>query len=250
VPQGEPPVAVRRCRFTGGKIAVQVSGRRPCRGVIIAGNDFSAPALGVLAVGSLNRVHVLGNTFREAEASAVQFEDVGPDTADVLVANNTFFAGRGALRLWDSGVQGKGVEVRGNLVLESPGPDMFVWDNQGPRRAQGVPGDGGLLRKQWTFSHNWREVTPPPPGTRPDILRAWVPIEPPDRRLPAKAGVVRDAGSPDFLRFGPQSPLASGGAGTADSSLPLYVGSAPPFGSKAWDWDRTWRARDQKKKGG
>src|SRR5262249_50394397 len=54
-------------------------------------------------------------------------------------------------------------------------------------------------------------------------------------------GLSRKSDSLDYLRPDADSPLATGGAGTTDPSLPRYVGALPPTGVEPWDWERTWR---------
>src|SRR5581483_5285963 len=87
------------------------------------------------------------------------------------------------------------------------------------------------------FGHNWRE------GTRPggDAGKGWIPPSDTDVLRERIDGIDRDPNSPTFLRPTKGSPLATGGAGNEDPTLPRYVGALPPEGEYPWDWDRTWR---------
>jgi hypothetical protein len=60
--------------------------------------------------------------------------------------------------------------------------------------------------------------------------------------MPPNAVLSYKPGNPDFLRPPKDSPLAKGGAGVNDISLPSYVGAVPPEGAEPWNWEKTWKA--------
>jgi serine/threonine-protein kinase len=238
--KGEVPVVIRRCRFRGGYAAIQAFGKQPVASILIRDNDFQASALGVAMSGSVRRVCVAGNTFHGLRASALQIEHLMSDSEDLLLANNTMLACGAALRLWDTGVRGKNVQVCNNLVLGAAELDMLALDSRGGK-ATNVPGIGSTVLKQWEFAHNWREVKEPPPDH--PLAKGWIPAGEKDVRRARIALLSRDPGHADFLRFPKSSPLASRGAG---GDLPPYIGALPPRGSAAWDWQWTWDARVNK----
>src|SRR5262249_48292621 len=76
-----------------------------------------------------------------------------------------------------------------------------------------------------------------------ELLKAWVPPTRDDLKPGRPEDVERNEEAlPRFLRPAKDSPLATGGAGRTDPSLPSYVGAVPPEGVPAWDWGRTWLA--------
>jgi hypothetical protein len=90
---------------------------------------------------------------------------------------------------------------------------------------------------EWRFSHNWREIDPKKVAIR---LPGWLPRCPDDHLVTPIKILSRKPGDPDFLRPPKDSPLAKGGAGVNDISLPAYVGAVPPEGVQPWDWQKTW----------
>ena len=103
------------------------------------------------------------------------------------------------------------------------------------------PGDLEALLKspEWRFSHNWREIDPVK-AALPNAHGSWIPARPNDHlEVPIKL-LSRKLGDPNFLRPARDSPLARGGVGMTDSSLPAYVGAVPAEGVEPWDWDKTW----------
>jgi hypothetical protein len=58
--------------------------------------------------------------------------------------------------------------------------------------------------------------------------------------------VAVDADNPERIRPVKGSVLATQGAGAKGGELPAYIGALPPEGEAAWDWQRTWRARQAK----
>jgi hypothetical protein len=88
----------------------------------------------------------------------------------------------------------------------------------------------------WHFLRNWRDLS----GSEASSI---LPLAPGDRHLKTLKFVSPKASDADYLRPLPDSPLATGGAGAFDPSLPLYVGAVPPRGVAPWDWERTWRMR-------
>jgi hypothetical protein len=153
--------------------------------------------------------------------------------------NNTCLDCSLAFRVWDETIRGAGVACRNNLVLNASYPDSVWMDSGGkPDRARGM-GDGKQITERWTFSHNWREVSPP--SKPPEKGDGWIPPGPKDVRKERIEGIARDPQSPRFMRPTRDAVLSDEGAGREDPSLPIYVGALPPEGVAAWDWNRTWR---------
>jgi hypothetical protein len=120
---------------------------------------------------------------------------------------------------------------------------MLFFDSGGdPAKARG-PGNTKLLLDKWRLSNNWRE-TKKPNGTS-FIDKSWIPPSRDKDVCQDNIAVLsRNAKDPDFLRPAKDSELAKAGAG---GDLPSYVGAVPPKGVKAWDWQKTWKARMEKK---
>jgi hypothetical protein len=74
------------------------------------------------------------------------------------------------------------------------------------------------------------------------VLDGCIPFSPTDHELSPNAVLSYKPDDPDFLRPPKDSPLATGGSGVSDISLPSYVGAVPPDGVEPWNWDKTWSA--------
>src|SRR5262249_18614605 len=110
------PLVVRRCRFRGGQIAVQLADDKgDSAGAVVRENDFHDVFRAVLLMGSWQRVAVVGNIFR-GSLCGFQLEMLGARSGDLLLDNNTFVDGTYAIRLVDSDVKGRLV-CRNNLML-------------------------------------------------------------------------------------------------------------------------------------
>jgi nitrous oxidase accessory protein NosD len=237
---------LHHCRFQRIDVAVVLHGLAldyrtplPVEGVRIRENLFQDVRKGILGAGQLRRIQVTGNRVVGASQAALQLERLLPDSEQILLANNTVIDSEEALRVWDGPPRDRGVQVRNNLFLIGPRPDVVYYDSDNPERERG-PGDGRALHAAWRFDANWREGLPPTGTSTAD--KGWVP-GPLDTLKEKIDGVERDPGKgDDFLRPEAKSPLASQGAGVVDPSLPRYVGALPPKGTPAWDWDRTWLA--------
>src|SRR5262249_19707674 len=123
------------------------------------------------------------------------------------------------------------VRVQNNLVLEPQlEADMVLLDHRRGVRAQSRSGDlPALLNSpEWHFNHNWREIDELRANARyPGLL---IPRGLGDQlKIPIKV-LSRAPPPPDFLRPPKDSPLATGGAGVDDPTLPPYVGAVPPEG--------------------
>jgi nitrous oxidase accessory protein NosD len=240
---GDPPVIVRRCRVTGGDQGVQVfaADRAVCQGVLIHDNHFADMRRAIYGQGNLQRVCVAGNRVQSCSLAGLHLADLGDQTRDVLLANNTVLDCNNALGYFDKSGAVRGAEVRfvNNLVLGCTLPLDLVFYRYAPGTNQHEPGDGAEIAGKWRVACNWREVALPP-NCEGDF-RAWVPANEKDVRKDRIEGVNRDPKSPDFLRPARDSPLATDGAGTEDPALPCYVGAVPPEGVAPWDWERTWR---------
>src|SRR5262249_61651100 len=175
--------------------------------------------------------------------SGISFEDLHADSADILVANNTFWENRGeAVRVKTDVLRNSGMQISNNLVLNNHGADMVRYNAKMGQVPEAL-GDGTPVIQKWSFRSNWRETRPP---AEPELRRAWIPPGESDTCLDKIDGVERDANLQNFLCPAKDSSLALRGAGVIDSSLPRYVGALSPRGVEPWDWDRTWRAQSAK----
>jgi tRNA A-37 threonylcarbamoyl transferase component Bud32 len=253
----DAPVVIRDCTIRVGQLAVVVKGRshddqfrpQPCGHVVVRNNDLVGCNLGVVLIGVVHKVHVVGNRIQGSQRRAVELWDLLKGTAGVLVANNTMFQCNCALGIWDDHAQRKDflkckdIRVQNNLVFETGYEADMVLTNRGRGDFKAADQDGdlnGLLHSpEWRFSHNWREADEQR-GAR--VPGRWIPYSPTDHRLKPDMVLSLKSSDPNFLRPARDSPLATGGAGVTDSTLPAYVGAVPPEGVAPWDWDRTWRA--------
>jgi serine/threonine protein kinase len=242
----EEPLVVTRC-------FIRIEGDTHCDGITVTGPSGSATSVpsggiairdnriqramrGILIQGKVCNTQVTGNLLWQCEQSALQIQDLEPNSRQILIANNTAFKNLCGFRVWSNPpfreYERGQVEVSNNLCFQSDMADMgFIL---GSKAGMGTPGDGRSLLRLWRFTHNWRDLSgdgstslPCAPGDK--VLR--------DIALPS------DPGKPDFLRPANKSPLATGGAGPEDPSLPAYVGAVPPQRARAWDWAKTWRDR-------
>src|SRR5262249_13592688 len=129
-------------------------------------------------------------------------------------------------------------EVANNLFFAATDFDAaFILNDV--KTQQQSPGDSEKLLKMWQFHHNRRDQS----GSGAAFL---IPLSPADGLF--KRDEMLSVAKDDLDRVRPKkdSPLATQGAGTRDSSLPLYIGALPPEGDPPWDWDRTWQGMAKK----
>jgi hypothetical protein len=250
----DAPIVIQDCVMRDSRHAVVVNGRDmdyplPTGHVVIRNNTMVNCNAAVCLAGASYRIHVLGNRIQDSQWAAIEFEDFLPGAADILVANNTLLRDDLALRVL--GERGKGKEFmrcknirfQNNLVLDPVRvADMVVLDHtrgDAQQIQQIRPGDVDALlkRPEWRFSHNWREIDSMKVAVR---LPGWIPRCPDDHLATPIEILSRKPDDPDFLRPPKDSPLAKGGAGVNDISLPAYVGAVPPEGVQPWDWQKTW----------
>jgi hypothetical protein len=248
---GDEPVSVQNCLLRGGPEGVRVTGVQasnarialPCGGIVVRNNRISDNQRGFLLFGQVHHVQVVGNRIWSAFMSGIMLTDILPESEEVLVANNTAWKCQSSFLAWSTPPIGKNFSVRNNLFLESSGPDMMYINGGTKPGGTNGPGDPAALRRLWRVGHNWREGKAP--SDEAANAKGWVPPDDKSGDVLAEKidDINRDPKSPDFLRPGAKSPLATAGAGQEDPSLPAYVGALPPEGTPAWNWDRTWRAR-------
>ena len=248
--EADAPLIVQDCTFRGGKLAVVVAGvltdhriPQPCSRLVLRNNRFRQCGInGIKVIGHVEALQIVGNRFQGGvEMGAIQLEHLADKARNILIANNTFLDCLHAFRLWDSAVKGQDIEFRNNLLLGGNKLDMLFLDSGGMLTEVRGPGDGSLIVKHWQMDHNWRETQPP---SGDDLIsRSWVPPAAKDVSMQTIPVLSRQGDHPDFLRPAKDSPLATGGAGKEDPSLPVYVGAVPPQGVPAWAWDKTWRWR-------
>jgi tRNA A-37 threonylcarbamoyl transferase component Bud32 len=257
----DDPIVIQNCTIHVGEEAVVIKGRPhpglgdpyrplPCGHVVIRNNEMVHCNLGVVMTGAVHKVHVVGNRILDCQRRAIELEDLLEGAADILVANNTVFRCESAVGIWDDHVQGKkeflrckNIRVQNNLVFATLFPADMVLSKRprGDHNAPAQDGDlNGLLHSpEWLFSHNWREVDE---QTGARVPGRWIPYSLTDHPLKPDMVLSLESGDPNFLRPAKDSPLATGGAGVTDPTLPAYVGAVPPEGVAPWDWERTWRA--------
>jgi serine/threonine protein kinase len=252
----EAPIVVQNCTLRGETVGFLIEGAdrenrdraQPSGHVVIRNNTLVGGDDGVELKGAVHKVHVVGNRILGTRYGAINLLDLLPETANILVANNTLFRTHTALRVFDDHTKGKdflkckNIRFQNNLVLAPQFPADLVFHNHTRGNfAQDWPGDVDALRKspQWRFSHNWREIDPETAAAR--FADRWIyhPADHLQLRITVLSRSRRDA---DFLQPAKESPLATGGAGVTDSALPAYVGAVPPEGVERWDWDKTWKA--------
>jgi serine/threonine protein kinase len=252
----DAPLVIQNCTMqecTGPGISIEGRDRvnpleRPlsCGHVVIRDNTFIECGEGVTMIGAVHKVHVVGNRIVGSRSGAIFLADLVPDTADVLVANNTMLRNFEALRVWDDHSRGqdflkcKNIRFQNNLVLKPRRErDLVCYNHRRGNFRDDTPGDVASLLKspQWHFSHNWRELRP-----LKDDTPGWIPRCANDQLEPAINAGSRKLDDPNFLRPPKGSPLAGAGAGGKDSALPAYVGAVAPEGVEPWDWNRTWKA--------
>jgi hypothetical protein len=252
----DAPIVVQNCTLRNTEIGVDIRGReandwddpRPTGNVVVRSNTVLGCGAGVVLSGAVNNIHVVGNRIVGATGGAIDLCDLLPGSADILVANNSSLQCDAAVRIWDDHTKGEGflkcknIRVQNNLVFKTGFPGDMVFSNHkrgGNYEARSPCNLQSLLdSRDWLFSHNWREVDQASARARaPD---RWIPLGPSDHALPPNAVLSLKPGNPDFLRPPKDSPLATGGAGVSDISLPAYVGAVPPEGVPEWDWQKTW----------
>jgi hypothetical protein len=142
------------------------------------------------------------------------------------------------MRVWDDPpaetLSSRQAGVYSNLLLRGEEGDVTFLVGDGSGSGSHAPARAKSLVESWRFSHNWRDLAG---------MQRIAPLNPRDRKVDTLEFLSEDPASPDFLRPAAHSPLATGGAGKDDPSLPIYVGAVPPKGTPAWDWDKTWRWR-------
>jgi serine/threonine protein kinase len=249
----DAPIVIQNCTIRSGKAAVFIVGHEdenPCGHVVIRNNTLVGCTEGVCLIGAVHKVLVVGNRILETSFGH-DLADLLPGTADVLIANNTLWRNRVALRVFNDSTKAKeflkckNIRFQNNLVLSPLFPADLLFKDKArdkPSTLEDRPGDLALLKSpQWRFSHNWREIDPMKAATA-DPNGSWIPRCPNDQlKVPIEL-LSREWGNPNFLRPARDSPLARGGAGVTDSSLPAYVGAVPAEGAEPWDWDKTWAA--------
>jgi serine/threonine protein kinase len=253
------PIVIQNCIMrgrSGGGLGVVIEGcdrtdnDRPLTSghIWIYENVILGCGQGIALLGDVRHVHVVGNRILGNRIAAIDLVDFLPGATEILVANNSILRCQSALRIWDDHDKGqaflkcKSIRIQNNLVFQTHFAADFLFSNhrRGTYKSIG-PGDlQSLLTSQdWRFSHNWREVDPI--GAKARVPDRWIPPSATDH-VPSSAIKVlsQEPDDPNFLRPPKDSPLATGGAGTSDISLPAYVGAVPPEGVEPWDWQKTW----------
>jgi nitrous oxidase accessory protein NosD len=242
VSRDESPLTVRGCDIRVGYDGIHLAGRHApgegpaCAGVRVLDNRIAGGGRGIWVGGSVARVLVAGNAVWDCMMSGLQVENLNSESRQILLVNNTVRRCATALRVWQEStadpISAGQMEALNNLLLEAVDADVLYVISANNR------GDARELGRLWRFAHNARDYG----GTAEDGL----PPQPTDVRLDKVPFDRADADSPQRWRPAKDSPLAHGGAGLADPSLPTYISALPPEGADSGDWDRTWRARTKK----
>ncbi len=170
----DAPAIVRNCMIRQSGLGIGIRGRlrggtesgyashSPCAGVLVQDNDLYGCEIGISGIGHMSHVHIVGNRiWGGTRFSALQLDDLHPETQDILLANNTVLECVPAFRLWDNTVKGRDVVLRNNLFLGAPEYDMVFYDSGGSRTEEKGPGDVTQVAAKWQMDHNWREVGQP-----------------------------------------------------------------------------------------
>jgi hypothetical protein len=251
VPPGAVPLLVKHCHIQVGSYGISVSsptqvaeGLAPCSGIILQNNRVWGGLQGIHLEGSLARVQVVGNLLWNASQAALQIQDLGPQTEQILIANNTAFDSNDPFRIWndrpDEQFPQRQIELCNNLFFEASEGDMIFALGSKDGIAMPSLGRAKAIVDSWQFHHNWRDGSGAAVG-------AALPQASRDKTLNAPQFASRDPSKAGFMRPTADSVWAKQGAGRTDPSLPSYVGAVPPAGIEAWDWERTWRARTARK---
>jgi serine/threonine protein kinase len=248
----DAPIIIQNCTIRVGSTGVYIEAAarddrdraQPCGHVVIRNNTIVECDNGVCLTGAVYKVHLVGNRILHSRFVAIDLFDQLEGATDLLVANNTLLQNQSALRVWDDHRKGKdflkckNIRVQNNLVLEPVVVDMMFFDHPRGNSSQPRPGKMQELLNspEWHFSFNWREINPVVAAKHP----RWIPACPNDNLAGRFKVLSRKQDHSDFLRPPRDSPLAKGGAGVSDISLPAYVGAVPPEGVEPWDWQKTW----------
>jgi hypothetical protein len=242
---GTRPWVIRECKISDIFDAIEIAGAsghgsESLPGTVVIHNNRITNAMrGITCRQAFADVNMWGNLVSNCQAACIQFEDLGEASKRIFLANNSLFKGDALLRIWDNEpyeqLRRGQVDLRSNvLVGGSEGDILYVRNQKG--NAGVIPGDPDLPASAWNWQSNWRDF-------KGSLSVGMVSMASRDKLWDKPEFLSRDPASPDFLRPAADSPLATGGAGNDDPSLPLYVGAVPPKGTPAWDWDRTWRWR-------
>jgi hypothetical protein len=239
----DEPITVRRCKFTSVGNGVELIGQNlatgrplPCRGMLIADNDFGDCVVGVWALGQIGEALVAGNRFWGWGESAIRLANLSEGSGSCLIVNNSFRGGQRCVEVIEPTKGVEDVQIRANVMIADLGMDM-LWSGA---RAK---------RQPWVVNHNFRKTRRTSPGS-PESWE-WIGASG-DQLLDRLPLLSLEPAHPGFLRPEKGSALATGGVG---GDLPGYVGAVPPEGVEPWDWQKTWQARartaaQQKSKGG
>ena len=238
----EAPVVIERCAVRDCYDAILVRGPRTSdrglsrtEGIAIRQNRVADSRRGITLHGGVAHVQVAGNLVWGCADAGLQADDVPADCGPLLFANNTVLKSGAGFRLWDrkpfkTYLSGR-VELRNNLLLAASSTDVgYVLD----AGQDSLAGDGRTLNKAWRFVGNGRDRS----GVDLDYR---LPLADGDHQLSSPALVSRDPLHKDFMRPRPQPWWPGKGAAGRGPLLPAYAGAVPPQGTRAWDWDPTWR---------
>ncbi len=239
----DPPVRIAGCQFDVKQVAVIALGlpQQPTSRVFVCHNQFQGGTQGVAMMGAIKDVLVAGNVARGARDAGIEFYSMTADSKNVLIANNTLFGGDASMRFMQSQpgslIPKKQLAIHGNIFYGAKRYDI-VYAKGSAMSVQ--PTDSKFLLDLIDFSHNWRDLA--------TVLQGEItPLADKDHKLEGNELVSLTPGNKHFLQPKKDSPLATGGAGPDDPDLPPYVGAIPPEGINAWDWEKTWKKKFERR---
>ncbi len=228
------PLCVRHCLVKGtgkceGILVVGSLASKGTRGVQVADCQLDGMAgRGVAVIGLVRDVQVVGNRIGRSNQAGLQLENVYPDSAGILLANNTVVGCNCNVRVWEDPpypehTPGQ-VELANNLFADALETDIGLIQS---KDLNAVVDPVPFLRL-WRFRGNYRDLS----GGAPSRV---LPLAPEERRL---TEADRESLSVDTIghwRPKSQSDLGTKGVGGRDGSLPVYAGALPPEGVEAWN---------------
>jgi hypothetical protein len=232
----ERPVTIKNCLIEGYAVGIQIAGKNfqtgkatQCCRVKVCDNRIVSNQRGITLDGLLRDVAIVGNRVCNCSETAFRISDLSAGSKGILIANNSMMNERISFKVADPMVAVEGVTIRDNLILTERGPDLAY------------TGEDAKVLAGWKIDNNWRQVKEPEPADAD--WKMWI-LSPHDKMGQEMKLISLIASEKDFLRPRADSPLATAGAG---GDLPAYVGAVPPPGVEPWDWDKTWKARFNKK---
>ena len=239
------PILVSNCTFRVGFDGIMVQGPRSkdsakqwTSNIRIENNRFLGCLRGIHLDGAVRDLLIAGNIAANCTQEGIGVSDLSSDARGILISNNSVHQCAMGVRVWDDPPHNKvatgQIELIANVCSEASYADIG-YVQPGRKGAKGSPtgGNGDDLIAHWLFAKNFRDMS----GQNTEYV---VPLAKEDRKFDTNEFRSFEWSDTNFLRPGPKSLLATGGAG---GLLPPYAGAVPPEGPAAWDWTNAWKAR-------